>query len=356
MISQPDPITNRFQIIGTSSPYYVVANYSAQSWTQVSIKLWVWKGGYEDAFGLPPTYTLRKSLVEGQTSLEIDISPYIKDTINPRCKPDQLSTLAYTSSDYSFVYYEVSYLRPISMFSDLLEVVHTTQSQLLMANLGWRYSFEPNTGSQTSDSSWMPNGDYNEDFSTEDSFDAYAKWYKFSNEVDLTNIAYTKRAYPITNTSAGVEYVNYQVLPEQKICAKESYGVFFIGKTGDWQFIPFYGKPQQQVSRSAQTYDRGFLNRYSGYNTRTTNSRIEINTTNRTTYTLNTGRIDLPLAVFAETILYSPRVLIYDYSTGISYPVKVTSNSFVRKNMYDDKNKYNVTMSFETDNNNVKKW
>lgn len=352
MVQEPQPITNRTQIIGVSSPYYITANYLGATWTQVQVKLWIWKGTYEE-YPTAPTYVLRKPLVEGQSQLEIDIAPYVKDTINPICKPDQMSTLAFTNSDYSFVYYEIEYLREVNSFTPAVQIVHTQPGVTLLANLGWRYSFEPNAGAQMSNNSIMPNGDIVEEFTTEDSFQAFEKWFKISEAINSTAISYTTRSYPITDSLSGVSYANYS--PSSTICTKESYAIFFIGKSGDWQFLPFYGRPQQSVNKTAETYNRGFLNRYTGYNPRNMNSKVEINTAETTTFNLNTGRIPLPLAVYAESILYSPRLILMDYQTMVSYPVKVRGN-FNRKNMYDDKNDYNVQMSFELDNSNVKKW
>lgn len=342
------PITSATNIIGALSPYYVIAKDSTINWNSIELRLWVWQGELEDATPLPTQILKKSKLMQTDSSLEFELSDYLIDAIEPMINPFNFQAVFGVSA--TFFYYEVDYLNTSGSTSTLLK---TVKSPLKLATLGWRYSYELNTDeSQYVNGGYMANGWYLSQFSDNNQF--YKNSVEYSDK--MANYLFSfKKNFPISDSNEAFLITPFEPSIEKIACTKDSYGIAFINKTGVWDTLPFTGKTQEVINTTSDTYNRGYRSNFN-YNPQYQNSQMQINQTEKTTFTLNTGHISEQLSAYYEELMYSPRLILVDYDKLVSYPVKVKSSSFTRKNKNVDKNKINHTFSFESDNNNMKKW
>lgn len=349
MISQPEPVASSNQIIGVLSPYYVVGQTTTGTWNRMRVDLWIWKGAHTAATSSNPTYVLTKNKINtDDDKVEINIAEYIADTINPTLSPfDGVAN----KSDNSFFYYEVRYFN-----NNIL--INTTQSSLLLGTLGWRYDYQNFTLAQNVGGGYFPDGSHNSEFGYFN-LESKEQYYKYSEKMTLSNdrIWYTNMTFPITDSTTSVQYNGLveHLQPSQIECSSYSYGIIFINKSGNWDMFPIFGKVTSSVDKTSTKYTRGF--RYkTNLEDRNQKTVHEVNVTEKVTYTLNTGRISELLSNYLESIVYSPMIFIADYDKGLSYPVTLDSSTFNRKNMVNDKNNIQHTLSFVGDNNKRLNW
>ena len=342
------PITSATNIVGALSPYYVIAKDTTIQWDSIELRLWVWQGEVED-IPVQPTSILKKSkLMPTDKSVEFELSDFFLDEIEPKFNPFNFEEVFGVSA--TFFYYEVDYLNTSGSTSTLLK---TVKSPLKLATLGWRYSYELNTDeSQYVNGGYMANGWYLSQFSDNNQF--YKNSVEYSDK--MANYLFSfKKNFPISNSNEAFLITPFEPSIEKIACTKDSYGIAFINKTGVWDTLPFTGKTQEVISTTSDTYNRGYRSNFN-YNPQYESAKVEINKTEITTFTFNTGHISEQLSAYYEEVLYSPRLIVVDYEKQISYPVKLKGSSFTRKTKHIDKNKINHTFVFEADNNVIKKW
>ena len=350
MISQPDPVISANQIIGVLSPYYIVAEYSNQNWNRVRVDLWIWKGEHTAATSRDPDFVLTKDKLNSDDAIvEINIADYIADTINPRFNP---FNGANNNSDNSFFYYEVRYFNNNTL-------IYTSQSTLLIGCLGWRYDYENFTLSQAVGGGNFPNGDNDNEFGY-NNLNSKLNYFKYTNSmVDTSSKVWsTNRSFPISNiTTSKIYYDDIVDLlsPSQIVCSPYNYGIGFINKSGNWDMFPIFGKVSVNIDRSSTKYNRGFRFK-TDFIDRFQNSVMEVNTTEKVSYIVNTGKLSELMSNYLETIMYSPRLFIIDYDKNLAYPVTLESSTFNRKNITNDKNNIQHTLTFVGDNNKRLNW
>lgn len=340
----PNPVNSYDQFKGMLSPFYVVGDYNGEDWNSIRVDLWIWKGAHDAMVSEDPTYVLSKHKINlDDDRVEINIAEYVRDRINPTFSP--VNALS-NNSDNCFFYYEIRYFNN----NDL---VQTTNSDLMIGTLGWRYDFQMFDILQPVDAEYFADGHSDIEFG-QYNLQSKLNHFKYTSEmVDTGNkIFFTNRSLPIENITTSKIYYNdlsALISPNQIECSPYSYAIAFINKAGNWDLFPIYGKVGITVDKSSTKYNRGF--RYkTDFSDRYQNSVREVNNKEEVTYTVNTGKLSSLMSNYLESIVYSPMMFIVDYSTNIAYPVKLESSTFNRKNVFDNKNDIQHTLTFKGDN------
>lgn len=344
MLSQPDPVTSANQFIGVLSPFYVVAQYNTNNWNNIRLDLWIWKGDYTSATSSDPNFVFKKERIDND-NIELNIANYVADTIDPVFNPFNATG---NNSDNSFFYYELRYFQDNTL-------VHTTQSNLLVGCLGWRYDYQFFNLTQNVGGEYFPDGKANSEFGY---FNLNSKlnYFKYPQQALVNNdrVWYTNAEFPLTNSNNATLYVGTADELES-VCLPQNYSIGFINKSGNWDLFPITGKVSISTSKESTTYNRGFRQK-TDLTQRYQNSVMEIASFNKVTYTVNTGRISPQLSNYLESILYSPRIFIVDYDTNLAFPVKLSDTNYTRKNKINDRNNINHTLVFEGNNSKKLLW
>ena len=340
-------ITSETNIIGASSPYYIIAERTTQDWNSVEVRLYVWQGEVDDKPSTPTNVLKKSKLMTSDKRLEFEIRDYLIDYLEPQIDPFNYQSNFGVSA--TFFMYEVDYLST----TESIIVRETYLSPLKLATLGWRYSYELNPDTlQYVDGAYMANGTYSLKFA--DNNEDYKVDVEYPQEMSNYMFSF-KKNFPITDSNEAFLITPFTSQPDKIVCKNDAYGIAFINKTGVWDILPLTGRTQETTDVSSDTYNRGYRSNFN-YNPQYQNSKMNINTTEKSSFTLNTGALTEQLSAYYEEIMYSPRLILVDYYRQISYPCSIRSNTFTRKTKFVDKNKINHTFTFEADNNVIKKW
>jgi hypothetical protein len=345
----PTVVNTTARFIGVNSPFFVNVT-SAQTFTAVRLRLWVWSGALTAPYTNgddPNVVIVNEKVSASDTYVQFELADYIKDVFNPTFQY-QDSTVPIINNECVFFKWEYDIINnPDGTSATIYLVDENISSQTYVGTQGyyWNYETQPfglneNTMSFGFEEMTQPYKVYNPGIK-----------YDVISGVSLS----------ATNTANVFSRSKYEPTLNETVCPKENWLIIYLDKRGLFQYFTPTGKVVISEKIDREQYTKTFR-RPDLYNNSLTHQIRQLNRDVTSSFIVNTGPLKEKAGQYVEEILYSKSVYLMEFKAGAegyfdvyrTIPVIVTDTDFGRKTRLNDKSKISYNIKFEATTNKIK--